>query len=73
MGEFDDYAGLFAEQGGFDIPASWTAGLAWEATDALTFVFDVQEIYYSDVPSIANPFLPNLVTARLGDNGGAGF
>src|SRR5206468_1219565 len=28
MGKFDQYAGLFAGQGGFDIPATWTAGVA---------------------------------------------
>ncbi len=73
MGEFDDYKGLFAEQGGFDIPSTWTVGVAIDLTDQLTFVFDVQEILYSDVAAISNPFLPNLQTARLGDDGGAGF
>ena len=34
---------------------------------------DYQDIYYSDVKSINNPLLPNLQTARLGDDGGAGF
>ncbi len=29
MSEFDDYAGLFAEQGDFDIPSTWTVGLAY--------------------------------------------
>jgi hypothetical protein len=28
MGEFDDYAGLFAGQGDFDVPATWTAGIS---------------------------------------------
>ena len=28
MGKFDDYKGLFAEQGGFDIPATWNVGIA---------------------------------------------
>ena len=32
MDEFSDYAGLFAEQGGFDIPSTWTLGLAWNLT-----------------------------------------
>lgn len=73
MSELDDYKGLFAEQGNFDIPANWTIGLAYKATPALTFVFDVQEIYYSDVKSINNPLLPNIMTSRLGDDNGAGF
>ncbi len=73
MEEYDSYAGLFAEQGGFDIPATWTAGIAVAATDNVTFVFDVQETLYSDVQSVGNPMLPNLVMAPLGASGGAGF
>lgn len=73
MEEFDSYAGLFAEQGGFDIPATWTVGIAVAATDNLTFVFDVQETLYSDVASVGNPMLPNLQQAPLGAAGGAGF
>ncbi len=73
MDEFDSYAGLFAEQGGFDIPATWTAGIAVAATDHVTFVFDVQETLYSEVASVGNPMLPNLAMAPLGADGGAGF
>lgn len=73
MSEFDKYKGLFAEEGGFDIPATATAGLAWKVTPASTLVFDVQKIWYSKVDSIANPLLPNLMTAQLGDDNGAGF
>ncbi|MDP2158704.1 MAG: outer membrane protein transport protein [Nitrospirota bacterium] len=70
--KLDKYAGLFAEQGGFNIPANWTIGIAIKPTPALAFAFDVQKIYYSDVKTVANP-MANLFTARLGDNGGAGF
>ncbi len=73
MSEFDGYAGLFAEQGDFDIPSHWTVGLAVKLSSALTFAFDVQQIYYTDVDSINNPFLPNLMTSQLGDDKGAGF
>jgi long-chain fatty acid transport protein len=73
MGEFKEYAGLFAEQGGFDIPATWTLGLAYDVAAAGTITFDVQTIYYNDVKSIANSFLPNLQTSQLGNNDGAGF
>jgi len=72
MSEFDDYKGLFAEQGDFDIPATWTLGLAWNLAPG-TLTFDIQGIQYSGVNSIANPLLPNLVTAQLGDDNGAGF
>jgi long-chain fatty acid transport protein len=73
MDEFDDYAGLFAEQGDFDIPSNWTAGFAIKPTPAVTVAFDVQQIYYSDVKSINNPLLPNLITDGLGTDNGAGF
>jgi long-chain fatty acid transport protein len=73
MSKFDDYKGLFAEQGDFDIPSNWTVGLAYKATPALTFVADVQTIYYSDVNAISNPLLNNLFSSKLGKDSGAGF
>jgi len=73
MGEFDDYAGLFAEQGGFNIPSTWTFGFAVKPTTHLAFLMDIQRINYSEIKAINNPLLPNLQTARLGDDGGAGF
>ncbi len=73
MGNFDKYAGLFAEEGCFDIPSSWTAGLAYKATSALTFVFDVQQIMYSECKSVNNPLMPNIGISQLGKDNGAGF
>lgn len=55
MQEFDSYAGLFAEQGDFDIPANYAVGIAFTPNDKLTLAFDVQRILYSDVNAIANP------------------
>jgi long-chain fatty acid transport protein len=73
MSEFKDYAGLFAEQGGFEIPASWNAGLALQALKTVKVTLDVQQILYSQIKSISNPMLPNLQQAQLGDADGAGF
>jgi len=73
MEEFDDYAGLFAEQGDFDIPANWTVGFAYKPTPAVTVAVDLQKIYYSHVKSISNSLLPNLITDGLGTDNGAGF
>lgn len=73
MSEFDDYAGLYAEQGDFDIPSSWTVGFSWGLTDDLTFMADVKQIMYGGVKSIANPMMPNLMSAPLGNDDGAGF
>jgi len=73
MSKFDKYSGLLAEQGDFDIPSNWTVGLAYKATPALTFLFDVQRINYSEVKSVGNPMLPNLTPGSLGTDDGSGF
>ncbi|MBL7127974.1 MAG: outer membrane protein transport protein [Ignavibacteria bacterium] len=73
MSEFERYSGLFAQQGGFDIPATWTAGFAATPTQGLTFSFDVTQILYSQIKSINNPMLPNLQNSQLGNDEGAGF
>jgi long-chain fatty acid transport protein len=73
MSKFDSYAGLFAEQGGFDVPQNVTGGLALKATKRLTAALDVQWINYSGVRSVGNALLPNLMAAKLGDDAGAGF
>ena len=73
MGKLDDYAGLFAEQGGFDVPANWTIGVVAKPNPNVAILFDVQQIYYSDIVSINNPLLPNLQTSQLGNDDGAGF
>jgi long-chain fatty acid transport protein len=73
MSKFEKYEGLYAEHGDFDIPANWTVGVAIKPAESFTVAFDVQQIYYSNTESIGNPLLPNLMTARLGDDKGAGF
>ncbi len=55
MSEFDEYKGLFAEEGDFDIPSTWTVGLNYKVNDSHRVVLDVQQINYSDVASISNP------------------
>jgi len=66
MDKFDKYAGLFAEQGDFDIPANFTVGLALKASPALTVAADIQHIMYSDVDSIANPMQPAFNNCNFG-------
>ncbi|MFZ2099776.1 MAG: outer membrane protein transport protein [Oricola sp.] len=70
MTKFDKYAGLFAEQGGFDIPAAITAGVAFDATPDLTLAFDYQRIFYSGVRSISNSATAG---GAFGDDNGPGF
>jgi len=73
MTEFDEYKGLFAEQGGFDIPANYGIGITVTPTKDLSIAFDVVRIDYSGIKSINNPLLPNLFQAPLGADNGAGF
>ena len=55
MQDFDKYAGLFAEQGGFDIPPTLQAGIAFDLTPNLTLLADYRHIWFGSVKSIANP------------------
>jgi len=71
MDEFDEYAGLFAEQGDFDIPSTWTVGLAWKPAANHAVVLDYQRINYTDVDSISNP-ISNLLTQCQPGVGGPG-
>ena len=75
MTEFEDYKGLFAEQGDFDIPSTWVIGTAFKATPTLTLALDVQRIYYSKVKAVGNRsdliFMPGSIV--LGTDEGLGF
>lgn len=73
MSDFTDYKGLFAEHGGFDIPATITAGLAWDVRPNLTVMLDYKRIFYSDIASIANPMANMFAGAQLGADNGPGF
>ncbi len=66
--DFDDYSGLFAEGGSFDIPSTWGMGVAWEVTPTVTLVADYQRINYSDVDAISNdgPDADDLMAGMMG-------
>ena len=70
MSNFDKYKGLFAEAGGFDIPAHWSVGVAFMPTPAVTVAADFGRIQYSGVKSVHNP---SAVAAQLGATNGPGF
>jgi long-chain fatty acid transport protein len=70
MGRFDQYQGLFADGGRFDIPGHYALGLAFMPTPAVTVALDYQRINYSDVGSVSNP---SSVPKPLGVAGGPGF
>ena len=84
MGSFDQYKGLFAEEGSFDIPSNFTVGFALRPTNQWLFALDFERIYYDDVPSVNNPsaYLFNCLPSPagpgqpsycLGGSNGAGF
>ncbi|MGE5638564.1 MAG: OmpP1/FadL family transporter [Clostridia bacterium] len=54
-GKFNDYKGLFADGGRFDIPENWNVGVAFHATPAITIAADFQRINYGGVNSVGNP------------------
>jgi long-chain fatty acid transport protein len=70
MQKFNKYRGLFAEQGGFDIPATLAGGAAFKLSDKVTVPFDVERIFYGSVKSIANL---DSNQAQLGASNGPGF
>lgn len=70
MSEFDDYAGLFADRGDFDIPASLQVGVAYDVSEQLTVMLDYRHMAYSDIGSVGNA---GTVQAPLGAPGGPGF
>ena len=69
-GKFKEYAGLFAEQGGFDVPATLAGGIAVKLHPKATVSLDVERIFYGSVASIANS---GANQAPLGSDGGPGF
>jgi len=73
MTKFDDYKGLFAEEGDFDVPPTVTAGLSLEVTPEVTLVADWQRIFYSDVAALSNSNGSFGPSNLLGSDDGLGF
>ena len=70
MGRFDKYKGLFAGDGGFDIPSNYSIGIALAPLPAWTFALDLQRINYGEIASVGNP---SAAQALLGSAAGPGF
>ncbi len=75
MSKFDKYAGLFAEQGDFDIPSNFNLGLAFKISPTTLLGVDYQKIKYTDVKSVSNPSTSGGTTIAntLGGSNGRGF
>lgn len=72
-GQFDDYRGLFANGGRFDVPENYGLGLAWQASSAWKLGLDVQRIRYGQVGAVGNPIDGLLQGVPLGAANGSGF
>lgn len=71
--EFDKYAGLFAQGGGFDVPESYGAGIAVSPVAGVELGFDVKRIEYSEIQSVGNPLALLFGGTPFGAEGGPGF
>ncbi|MCM2289201.1 MAG: porin [Sulfuritalea sp.] len=69
MSKLDLYKGLFAEEGGFDIPENWSIGIAFKPNEQWKLAADYQRINYGGVKSVANssvmPLDPTLTNAGI--------
>ncbi len=75
MSEFDEYKGLFPDNGRLDVPAALTVGMATMVSPKTKIAVDVQKIFYSKVNSLGNTFyFPNNPPVNgFGTAGGPGF
>lgn len=79
MTRFERYENLFAEQGDFDIPEHFGAGIAVTPKAGTLIAVDVQHIRYASVASVGNLNTGFLAPAAfglgpaLGDDDGPGF
>ena len=66
MTEFDDYKGLFAENGDFDIPAMLNLGLSFKVRPDLVLAFDWQRVFYNAIGSVGNSNNVNVTPCMMG-------
>jgi long-chain fatty acid transport protein len=70
MGEFDKYKGLFAENGGFDLPENYSIGIAFRPANEWLIAIDYKKIKYSGIAAVGNP---STNQTPLGSSNGPGF
>ena len=72
MSEFDDYSGLFADDGDFDIPSNFTVGLAVDVGATGMIFVDYQQINYEEVDAVSNSIDKLFTGCTPGQTGGTG-
>jgi long-chain fatty acid transport protein len=70
---FGRYAGLFAGNGGFDIPSTYGGGVAFKVTDNLDLAADVRVINFSGIPAVGNQLGLLFTGHPFGSVNGPGF
>jgi long-chain fatty acid transport protein len=70
MERFKKYAGLFAGDGEFNVPANFSVGFGYHVTPQFLVAADFQRIFYANVPAIGDQ---SNVQAPLGSANGPGF
>ncbi len=73
MQKFDKYAGLFADNGFFNIEPIGNVGLALHLSDAVTTTLQADYIDFDAIKSIHRKNNCNLMSVCLGNKNGAGF
>jgi long-chain fatty acid transport protein len=59
MTPFDEYAGLFADAGDFDVPSSWNVGAVVGIAGMHRVLLDYQRVNYSEIAVVGRPLGPN--------------
>ncbi len=73
MDAFQNYRGVYAEPGDFDIPASANFSVLVRAGRRSALTFDVQRVLYSDVSTFTTALLPDRFLSLLGDSASPEF
>ncbi len=70
--KFQNYSGLFAGGGSFDIPATIGGGVSYKIMPTLAMMVDYKHIFYSLSPAIGNAMSP-IYPGTMGAPNGPGF
>lgn len=73
MSKFENYTGLFPNDGRVNIPGSYTFGLKWAANPLMNIAFDVERILYSQTKAFHRDVGPFLAGEKFGTPTGTSF
>jgi long-chain fatty acid transport protein len=74
--DFDEYRGLIADHGSFDIPANFSVGFGFRPGGGVTIGGDVQRIFFNNIPALSNGVsnsVRNPPSDPFGSRNGTGF